>query len=164
MVSNNAKSDETGRYHLVLGLDVSPSMLIEDSGKINTSFQYTGHLDSTPIFLQGPAVMGSLNWTEMDADGFTVGLQLRGADSVSNLSARGFAGPNGNEDNSYDAPGPIWSGWNSSAYLQYRIWLETSNENGSVVSVGFNYDTYPAVSFNGLTPNIVLVARRDPVA
>jgi hypothetical protein len=71
-----------------------------------------------------------LNWTGEIQPGTSIKFQLRTATSSSGLNVKAFVGPNGsNKDYYTNSNEEIWSGHDGDRWVQYKVYLSTSNQS-----------------------------------
>lgn len=111
-----------------------------------THFSPSGAFTSAPRDMGGPANILTLRWNCTTPDGTSIGLQLRGADSLANLTSAPFLGPNGANASFYNLSGqPVWSGLNGSRWVQYQAVLSTMllDSTPSLKNVTMYFDLLP---------------------
>jgi hypothetical protein len=89
-----------------------------------------GIYTSTPYNTNARPKFKTLSWSgEVPSQSF-IKLQLRSADSKKNLSIEPFVGPDGDNNTFYiKTSSTIWSGHNDDQWMQYRVYINSSNKN-----------------------------------
>jgi hypothetical protein len=89
-----------------------------------------GYLSSIYYKCNGSANFTRLNWTGVNPPGTSIKFQLRTATSSSGLNVKPFVGPNGSNKKFYiNSDEEIWSGHDGDRWVQYKVYLSTSNQS-----------------------------------
>jgi hypothetical protein len=92
----------------------------------------SGIYTSAPFDTGGKAYFGTMQWTGLHPSGTSVKFQIRMAETSENLSASGFAGPDGTLSSFYERNGTTINGiHNGSRWMQYRAYLYGSSRASS---------------------------------
>jgi hypothetical protein len=111
-----------------------------------TSYAPSGTYTSVPRDMGGPANPLRLRWNASCPNGTSIQFQIRGADSLANLSTMTFVGPNGSYASFYTVSAQeSWSGHNGSRWVQYRAFLRSAQPELTPVlqNVSLSFDMLP---------------------
>ena len=94
------------------------------------AYTYTGTFNSPPYDLGTYSTFNKISWNGSTEINTSIKFQLRSAANESALNNETFVGPNGNKLNYYtSSPSNIWLGHYGDRWIQYRVYLYTTNKN-----------------------------------
>lgn len=118
IVTYNDEFDK-GEYENTTSASDAVQLQNETNGIYTSNAYETGHTSNYT----------TISWSSLEPSGSSITLQLRSADTLTNLQAQTFVGPDGTSTTNYQTPGTaISSVHQGDKIIQYRATLQTSLE------------------------------------
>jgi hypothetical protein len=133
---------KTSEVVLFGGLGIQPDTWVFDF------FNYTnnGTYISEPFEFGPNSSLKKIYWNASITQNTSIKFQLRTAETEINLNSKIFIGPDGSDASYYkNSPSDIWLGYKNDRWVQYKAYLETTNNNETPIlkNVTITYNYWP---------------------
>jgi hypothetical protein len=115
-------------------------------------YVHSGTFISESFDAGGDVVWDSISWNVNLPQNTNISFQIRTATSESGLSSQEFVGPGGSPSSNYtSSPSNIWSGHGTDKWIQYKIYMNTTNQSFSPIL----YDV--TIQYNRIPGGVILI-------